>query len=182
MDFRIESERLILRGWESFDFEPFCAIASDPEVMRYVGSGEPWSDEQIEQFIARQTRGIEVDGFGLGALVSRVGGQLLGQAGLQTLGWTHEVEIGWWLAREHWGRGLATEAGHAIVRFAFERAELTRVVAIAQPKNGASIRVMEHLGMRFERRASGDELGLRDPDVEVVFYSLERDEWQGEES
>jgi ribosomal-protein-alanine N-acetyltransferase len=179
MDFRIESERLILRAWERTDFEPFRAIASDPEVMRYVGNGEPWSDPQIEQFIARQTRGIEVDGYGLGALVSRDGGELVGQAGLQTLGWTQEVEIGWWLAKEHWGRGLATEVGHAIVRFAFERAGLTRVVAIAQLENGASIRVMEHLGMRFERRATGQELGLRDPDVEVMFYSIARDEWQG---
>jgi RimJ/RimL family protein N-acetyltransferase len=182
MDFRIETERLILRAWEACDFEPFRAIASDPEVMRYVGSGEPWSDAQIQQFIARQTRGIEVDGYGLGALVSSDGGELLGQAGLQALGWTHEVEIGWWLARGHWGRGLATEVGRAIVRFAFERAGLTRVVAIAQLENGASIRVMEHLGMRFERCATGQELGLRDPDVEVMFYSLEKDEWQGEES
>ncbi len=182
MDFRIESERLILRGWELSDLEPFRAIAGDPEVMRYVGSGETWSDEQIERFIARQTRGIQVDGYGLGALVSRTGGELVGQAGLQPLGWTEDVEIGWWLAKKHWGRGLATEVGHAIVRFAFERAGLARVVAIAQPENGASIRVMEHLGMRFERRASGHELGLRDPEVEVVFYGLDRDDWPGEES
>jgi len=79
------------------------------------------------------------------------GRRLIGFCGLQPLPETDEIEIGWWLARAWWGRGLATEAARAALHEGFTRAGLDRIVAIAQPANTASIRIMEKLGMRFER-------------------------------
>lgn len=93
---------------------------------------------------------------------------------MQPLGTTPEVEIGWWLAPEHWGRGLATEAAGAVVDFAFRETGLHRVLAIARPENRASTRIMEKLGMRLSGRHTGRALGLHQPDVVVVAYSLER--------
>jgi RimJ/RimL family protein N-acetyltransferase len=61
-----------------------------------------------------------------------------------------EPEIGWWLARRTWGRGLATEAAWVALRDAFERVQLERIVSIARPGNAASIRIMEKLGLGFE--------------------------------
>ena len=81
------------------------------------------------------------------------GGGLIGFCGLQPLPETDDIEIGWWLARAWWGCGLATEAARAALRDAFARIGLARVVAIAQPANTASIRIMQKLGMRFERMA-----------------------------
>ena len=79
---------------------------------------------------------------------------MIGFCGLQTLAETPEIEIGWWLARAWWGKGLATEAAREALRDGFERVGLRRVVAIAQPQNRASIRVMEKLGMKFARETS----------------------------
>lgn len=175
MGFRIETERLLLREWQDADFEPFRRIATDPEVMRYVSGGTPWTDEQIRGFLSRQ-RGFAAElGFCLAPLVLRDGGELVGQAGLQPLGTTRHIEIGWWLRPDCWGRGLASEAARALVGHGFGKAGLERIVAIAHPENRASIAIMEGLGMDFQRRHFGVELGLRDPAVEVVLYAIERD-------
>jgi ribosomal-protein-alanine N-acetyltransferase len=170
--FCIETERLIIREWRDSDFEPFRAIATDPEVMRYISQGIPWTDAEIAAFIRRQRENVRRFGFCLGVLEARQSGELLGQAGLQPLGTTNDYEVGWWLARSRWRQGLGFEAAHGAVRFAFESAKLARVVAIAHPENRASRRIMEKLGMQFEGLHSGQELGLRVPDVEVVLYSL----------
>lgn len=174
MAFPLETERLILRGWEPGDLPAFRELAGDPRVMRFIGSGSPWADVQIRSFLERQRRQLAELGYCMAALVRREDGVLVGMAGLQPLGSTADVEIGWWLRPDQWGRGLATEAARALVRFGFEEAGLARIVAIALPENAASLAVMERLGMRRSGRHTGHELGLRDPDVTVVRYVLER--------
>ena len=62
-----------------------------------------------------------------------------------------DLEIGWWLAREYWGRGLATEAAETALRDIFERVRVARVVSVARRSNVASTRVMEKIGLEFER-------------------------------
>ena len=71
-----------------------------------------------------------------------------------------EPEIGWWLARRCWGRGLATEAARIALRDAFERVRLDRLVSIAMPANIASIRIMEKLGLKFECEFESDGVRL----------------------
>lgn len=83
-----------------------------------------------------------------------------------------EIEIGWWLARSWWGRGLATEAARAVLRDGFERVGRERIVAIAQPANTASIGIMRKLGMGFER--VGASRG-----IPVVLYALSAHGWRG---
>jgi hypothetical protein len=84
------------------------------------------------------------------------------------------VEIGWWLAPRWWGRGMGTEVGRAVLRFAFEVAQLPRVVAIAHPQNLASIRIMQTIGMMFRGVVLRSQLGLGGRDMEIVLYSAER--------
>ena len=81
-----------------------------------------------------------------------------------TLGGRREIEIGWWLAVNYWGRGLATEAARAVMSAAFRRYGLRRVVAVAMPENWASRSVMRNIGMDYEREAT--RRGF-----EVVVYS-----------
>ena len=122
--------------------------------MRYIADGTPWPEERARQFVERQIALFGERAFCLWKLLPRLhkeGGGLIGFCGLQPLPESGEIEIGWWLARAWWGRGLATEAARAALRDGFERAGLQRIVAIAQPANTASIRIMRKLGMRFER-------------------------------
>ena len=125
--------------------------------MRYIGDGKPWPEERARQFVERQIALFAEREFCLWKLRLKEGGALIGFCGLQPLEiepGAYEIEIGWWLARGCWGRGLATEAARAALRDAFERARLLRIVSIAQPANAASINIMRKLGMRFERMAA----------------------------
>ncbi|HTQ79604.1 MAG TPA: GNAT family N-acetyltransferase [Thermoanaerobaculia bacterium] len=172
--FRIETERLVIRPWQPADEAGFRRMVGDPVMMRYISRGIPWSEERIAEFFGRQSRHLANRGFCLGALVARDSGELAGLSGLQPLGTTGEVEVGWWVMPELWGQGLGTEAGAGCLGYAWDTLNLRRVTAIAFPDNGPSRRIMEKLGMRFERQATGRELGLAALEVEVVLYALER--------
>lgn len=128
--------------------------------MRYISAGQPWSDEQIHEFVQRQISGFAERGFCFWRLLTKEGGsdgpaeEMIGFCGLQPLPATDEIEIGWWLAPEWWNKGLATESAREAMRDAFQRFGLERIVAVAIPENRASIHVMEKLGMRFERETT----------------------------
>lgn len=163
----IETERLFLREWLREDFHHFKPIATNPQVMKYIGTGEIWSDERIERFIDNNIDLYKKYGFCLWALIHKQTQNLIGFCGLSPLSQS-EIEIGWWLAPEYWGNGLATEAALAVMLFGFERLNLPRIVSIAQPPNQRSIRVMEKLGMHFEKMST-DHRG-----IEVVYYAKDK--------
>ncbi|HEY2324877.1 MAG TPA: GNAT family N-acetyltransferase [Thermoanaerobaculia bacterium] len=171
--FRLETERLIARPWEAGDRDAFVSFTQDPEVMRYVHGGLPYSDQEIEEFLGRQARQLAEFGVCMGALVEKATSRVVGVLGIQPLGTTGDLEIGWWLARDRWGRGYATEGGRA----AMEHVLTTRprVLAIIDPGNEASKRVVERLGMRYEGRVTGAQLGHRRPDIVVDLFAASRD-------
>ncbi len=86
-----------------------------------------------------------------------------------------EVEVLYALRKDRWGQGLATEAARASVRFGFEYANLTRLIALAVPENIASRRVMEHLGFEYEKDAH--YFGL-----DLVYYVLPREHFHADDS
>jgi RimJ/RimL family protein N-acetyltransferase len=153
--------------WDPDDWPGFHAIASDPEVMRYIGEGTPWLEERSRQFVERQMGLYRERGYCLWKLLPTTGRPIVGFCGLQPLPGTPDIEIGWWLARACWGMGMATEAARATLRDGFERIGLTRIVAIAQPANIASIRIMQKLGMQFERMTESNGIA-------VALYSIRR--------
>ena len=169
----LETERLRLLPWTPGDWLQLKPIAQDPEVVRYISGGQPWPEERIHEFVERQVSGYAERGFCFWRLLHRRPGEndkaaeAIGFCGLQPLPGTEEIEIGWWLARAWWGKGLATEAAREAMRDGFERAGLARIVAIAQPENRASIHIMEKLGMSFERETT--HRGFR-----VALYSIEQ--------
>ena len=134
--------------------------------MRYIRDGSSWPEELSRQFVMRQIELFRERKFCLWKLLPKEGGRLIGFCGLQPLPGTPDIEIGWWLARVWWGRGLATEAARAALGDGFARVGLGRIVAIAQPANTASIRIMRKLGMRYERMTESRG-------IPVVLYSVE---------
>lgn len=169
----LETQRLMIQAWQPEDWLPFRSIATDPEVMRYIGAGAVWSDDRIQQFIARQINQATTLGYCLWKLVSKSSGQLIGHCGVQPLWDTSETEIGWWLARSEWGKGLATEAAHAVLQYGLKTLQLKRIVAIAQPANLASINIMRKIGMQFARRTTHGAFGQPNPEIELAMYAIE---------
>lgn len=153
---RLETDRLILRDWAPQDVRPFSRMCADPQVMRYIGSGRCLSADESAAAVAAFRSSWDRHGFGLFALETRDTGDFAGFCGLSIPSFLPEilpaVEIGWRLAGEFWGRGLATEAARECLRFGFDDAGLDEVSSIHQIGNDASERIMRKLGMVLERR------------------------------
>lgn len=160
------TRRLRFADWAPQDWAAFRPIATDPDVMRYIGSGTPWPDERVQRFVEAQIGYSAKLGFCLWKLLEKSTLSLAGFCGLQPLSGTPDIEIGWWLAKTYWGQGLGTEAATTALRFGFESVGLSRIVAIAQPANRASVRIMEKLGMSFERDLVRDG-------IPVVLYAID---------
>jgi RimJ/RimL family protein N-acetyltransferase len=175
--FTLETERLVIRPWnDPADREAFVALTLDPLVMRYVHHGEPYTEAEVDEWFSRQARQLAELDVCMGAMIEKATGRLVGLAGTQPLGTTGELEIGWWLASSVWGRGYATEAGRAAMNHVLETLARPRVVAIIDPPNEPSKRVAARLGMTWEKRTTGAELGHRRPEIVVDYYVREGDD------
>ena len=111
----------------------------------------------------------------MGAVVEKSTGRVIGVGGTQPLGKSEDFEIGWWLMRDTWGRGYATEIGAAAMDHVFRVVDRPRAVAIIDPGNEASVRVTKRLGMHYVGRYTGAQLTHRLADIVVDLFSKERD-------
>jgi RimJ/RimL family protein N-acetyltransferase len=175
----LRTERLLLRAWRDEDLEPFAALNADPEVMRHFPATptRAESDAQAERIRA----GFVTHGFGLWAVEVPGQAAFIGFAGLAVprfeAYFTPCVEIGWRLARAHQGRGYATEAARAALRFGFTAAGLHEIVSFTVPANVASRRVMEKLGMQHTEDFDHPSLPAGHPLQRHVLYRLSRAAW-----
>jgi len=167
----LKTDRVVLTPWQTDNWLALHRIASDPEVMRHITGGKAWSDAQTQEFLARQMRHFTERGFCLWKLQLNGDDEAVGLCGIQPLEGTSDIEIGWWLARRHWGEGIATEAARAAMRDAFTRVGLDRLVAIARAENAASLRIMEKLGMKYEREHVHRG-------IPVVMFGIARADWR----
>jgi RimJ/RimL family protein N-acetyltransferase len=161
---KLETQRLVLRRPEDDDLDAVLGIHGDPEVMRYIGAGEPWSPQRAELGLSRWKAYWHADEFGMFVVTRRGDDQVLGDVGLlawnpQTwtpgmlaaIGSAAEIEIGWTLARDAWGHGYATEAALAVRDWARAEHGFDRLISLIHPENAASMRVAEKLGAKHER-------------------------------
>lgn len=174
--FQLETDRLLVRPWSENDRTVFESITGDPEVMRYILRGRGFTPREMDDFLARQQRQLAEFDMCMGAVVEKTSGRVIGIAGVQPLGTTGDLEIGWIFSREAWGHGYATEAGGAAMRHVFEDLGRSRVVAIIDPDNEPSKRVAARLGMQYEAQYTGRQLGHRNPDIVVDLFFANRSE------
>jgi RimJ/RimL family protein N-acetyltransferase len=173
----LETERLSMRPVEAADADAFAPYLADPEVVRFIG-GQTLSRPEVDDRVALWRRRFDLDGFGHFALVRRADGVVVGRCGLlvwQLPGWEvttrseavepYELELGWMLGREHWGRGYATEAARAVVELTFGPLGRTRLISLIAEENVASAAVARRLGMAVEGEA-------RLHDLRVEIWSL----------
>lgn len=155
---QLETERLILRNWEERDRAPFAAMGQDPEVMRYFPAllSRKESDALVDRAIEKKN----ADGFCFMPVEDKATGRFLGFTGLsrpsypKPLPFDPCVEIGWRFAREAWGKGFASEAARAWLRFGFATLDLEEIVSFTAKTNLRSQAVMRRIGMTS---SSGDD-------------------------
>ena len=148
----LETERLLLREFDETDAAAFYPLGSDPAIIRYTGDpggGLQSVEHALEILRSHPLADYGKHGFGRWACLHKADGRLIGFAGLKRLEELGEVDVGYRLLPAYWGRGLATEASRAAVDYGFTRLGLPRILGLVDPKNAASVRVLEKLGMTF---------------------------------
>ena len=179
----LETPRLILRHFTPDDLDDLAAIYADPEVTRYIGNGAVKTREQTAAMmefaftdnrrawslatlarLPQLTRAIERDAhFSLWATIYKPDNRLIGRCGL--LSWDldgrKETEVGYVLARSHWGRGIATEAARASRDYGLDVLGFDRLISVIRPDNLASQRVAEKNGMRYEKDVDAKGVAAR---------------------
>jgi len=144
----IETERLLLRRFDpERDSEPMLAVYGDPEVMRFIPGGPFAGLGAVRARLDRYAQEHEGRGFSFWAVVERESGEVVGDAGFGVFPETGDVELGYTLRRDRWGRGYATEASRACLEAGFAHLDPARIVAVVDEENPRSFRVAEHLGM-----------------------------------
>ncbi|HLH65063.1 MAG TPA: GNAT family N-acetyltransferase [Solirubrobacteraceae bacterium] len=171
------TDRLRLRPWAQGDLALLQRLACTPAVVRHVGDGSAWSAARIAQVAQANTEHWRAHSFGWRVALPIGGGQPVGLFALSFAGAgagvdAGEHELGWWLAPEAWGRGLAREGAAAMRDEAFERVGAPSVVARIAPANVRSLAVAAAIGLRHER----DGVGRHGEPIRIL--RLRRASWQ----
>jgi len=143
----LETDRLILRPLDEKDIDAIFAMRSDPEVMRFIR--ELQNRDESANWVELVSSRWATEQIGFCAMVEKSAGKFVGWCGLWRLKETGEIEVGYAVAKKFWGKGYATEAALEFLDYAFKKLAPEKIVAVARPKNAASRRVMEKLGMDF---------------------------------
>ena len=155
----LESKRLLFRQHELADLDRYCAMEMDSEVRRYVG-GSPRSREEAEQRFRDGPLKPVSDCLAVWAAILKPDGPYIGRCGLYPHYGSQgiinrEAALSFYIAREFWGRGLATEAALAFVRFGWKELKLSRIVATVQEGNEAPVHILQKLGFELIKTESG---------------------------
>jgi RimJ/RimL family protein N-acetyltransferase len=178
-----QTERLRLLAWQERHVSPLAALNADPEVMRYFPA--PQTPEQTRAAVDLWQSQFESRGWSNWAVELQGSGEFIGFIGLSVprrqLPFSPCVEIGWRLAREHWGRGYASEGAKACLRVGFDTLGLEEIVSFTALLNQPSRAVMRRIGLRntgrdFDHPALPRGHAL----ARHCLYALTREQWMRE--
>ena len=152
MGFRLETKRLYIRPFTRNDARALHMIFGDVRVMERIPSGPSHTLEQTQRRLEKIMEWQEKDGLSLWALEQKDDTILIGDCGLIPVeGRGPEIELSYDIAYEFWGRGYATEAARACLRYGFEKLKLNRIIALTYADHIASLRVLQKIGMTYEK-------------------------------
>jgi RimJ/RimL family protein N-acetyltransferase len=167
----INTPHLFLRPWTPADAQVLFEILQEKDLLKYFPRTAPPPYDRVEKYIARHQEHWQQFGYGHWAVIERASGKLMGWNGLEFLPDTGETEVAYLLSHNFWGRGFATEAARAALKFGFESAGLERIIGLAHPENIASRRVLEKCGLALNGRKIYWEL-------ELCHYSIDLSAWK----
>ena len=167
----IETSRLLLRPFATDDVDALHAHWTDREVRRYLWDGDKLSRARAAQLIDDSLASFSARRFGFWTLRTRDDGLFVGSAGLRSIqGGSPDVELIYSLAPSIWGRGLATEAARAVLRYGFKVLP-GPIYAGTDAPNTRSVEVMRRLGMRYLHTELSGIFGG------IVWYVISREEF-----
>lgn len=152
------------------DLPKLIEIRSDPDVYKYLGGTRLQNPQALEKRMRFYIGCYEKYGFGACAMIWKETGDLFGWSGLMPLEDTGEIEVGYGMAKEFWGKGIGYECARAWLEYGFEKAGLKRIVAVSEPENTGSWRIMEKLGMRYEKTE-------KHYGIDCVFYAILKEDF-----
>ncbi|SDN94319.1 Protein N-acetyltransferase, RimJ/RimL family [Psychrobacillus sp. OK028] len=165
---KLTSQRLIFRFYEPEDFDFLYSMLNDSEMVKYIGNGKTRNTEEALAFLEWiQSHYEQNEEFGLKLLIRKEDGIPVGHAGIipQQISGKAELEIGYWIAKEFWGNGYATEAASALLNRAVNLLGINRLISLIQPDNTRSRRVAIKNGMQLEK-----EIMLKGKAVSLYTY------------
>ncbi|MGE6256950.1 GNAT family N-acetyltransferase [Heyndrickxia sporothermodurans] len=163
----ILSERLLLRPYNDNDLDFLESLLANPNIVRYIGNGQTRDEEGVKKFLdwIYYTYSLNAN-YGLKLILEKGSNKRIGHAGLvpQIINGKEEIEIGYWISQEYWGRGFATEAARGLKNYGKNKLQIGKMIALIQKDNSASQKVAKKIGMRLEK-----EIILDGKDV-FVYY------------
>ncbi|MBL6854078.1 MAG: GNAT family N-acetyltransferase [Alphaproteobacteria bacterium] len=170
---QLETPRLMLRAFTSNDLDAWAAIMADPDVTRYIAP-TPMTRDEAWRSMASSLGHWMLRGYGAWAVQEKATGDMVGRVGMiNPEGWP-ALEIGWTLGKSSWGKGYATEAAEAAIRYAFLTQPVDRLISCIDPDNTSSQRVAVRLG---ETKGERTALRVAGKDYPVDIWSISRGEW-----
>jgi RimJ/RimL family protein N-acetyltransferase/predicted acetyltransferase len=149
----IETSRLLIKAPSFDDFAAICELNANPEVMRYIEICRPQS--KVREFLEKAINHFQKHGFSFGTVIEKSSNRIIGQAGILYLAYDDtqpEIEIGYRLHPDYWHKGYATELARILIEWGFKHLSINKLIAVIQPENQASRRVLERVGMHYVGR------------------------------
>jgi len=174
----IETNRLILRPFSEADIPEIVRLLGDPAIAATtLNVPYPYSEEDARNWLAFQENERKAGAGYTFAIARRDDNQLIGAIDIRPNARHKKAEMGYWIGKPYWGRGYATEAARAIIRFGFEELGLNRIYATHFTENPASGRVMQKAGMQYEglMRAYTYKNGQFQ---DHILYAILREDWE----
>ena len=165
----LETERLILRQFTRDDAEFILELLNEPSFIQNIGDRGVRTLEGASAYILNgPVASYAKNGFGLYLVVLKETNEPIGMCGLIKRGGLEDVDIGYAFLPKFWSKGYAVESALAVKAYAKNAIGLHRIVAITDPANAGSIRVLEKIGLRFERM-----IRLSEDDMELKLFAVE---------
>lgn len=152
----LQTERLLLRELNPDDAENFYKLNLNPNVIKYTGNSACKDIDEAKEFLENY-QDYKLNGFGRWAVIEKSTNEFLGWCGLKYDKNLDETDIGFRFFEEHWNKGLATESAKACIDYGFENLNLKTIIGRAISENIASIKVLEKIGLKFEREFDFDK-------------------------